>query len=166
MDLHRRRFTWWHRLHLQENMTMRPLRNGCRHSTEDSLRSSLNVPVCRMDQRLVLWAYHQEVILECQVMRVQHFGWRKWKNWINWKYKIREIPAESPLCYFVRFDRSFSTGFSNNQILIWSITTHATKTNNTFCIMCTKIWLEPIRSIFGEIVHQINSLTSGLSWIK
>ena len=43
---------------------------------------------------------------------------------------------ESPLNYFVRFNKSFSIGFSNSQILHWSIRIQAIKTMNTFSAMC------------------------------
>ena len=45
---------------------------------------------------------------------------------------------ESPLNYCVCFDKSFSIGFSNSQILIRSMRTQPINTMSTFSAMCIK----------------------------
>ena len=48
--------------------------NGSIHFIDDSLRSSSNVPACRMDRRQEVLHCHRVGIFECQVTHARIFG--------------------------------------------------------------------------------------------
>ena len=61
-------------LELTELMTMQRFLSGWRHFTAVSLRSSLNVPACRTDQKSEVLRYLRVGICVCRPMRVPQYG--------------------------------------------------------------------------------------------
>ena len=74
LSTHRQRFTVWQNRHLLELMTMQRFLSGWRHFTAVSLRSSLNVPACRTDQKSEVLRYLRVGICVCRPMRVPQYG--------------------------------------------------------------------------------------------